>query len=165
MAITLLRENSDIFNVYALDQVINEPTRYSDSSAKILDLIISSEKIPDHMTSVVDYGISDHYLSPVLVGDDCNNLFWDVIRPKVVFSGSLIKNILLETTGSIGMGNASGWMQKNELLIFINHFSRYTTGNKVLLLLDKQSTHISIQALDYCSEYFIVVLSFTLQHF
>lgn len=66
-------------------------------------------------------------------------------------------------TGSIGAGNASGWMQENEFLIYLKHFQSHTSAtlsHRVLLLMDNHSSHISIQALDYCSENGIVVLSF-----
>jgi len=66
-------------------------------------------------------------------------------------------------TGSIGAGNASGWMQEKEFVIFLEHFQRYvssSTSHKILLLLDNHSSHISIQALDFCYENGIVVLSF-----
>lgn len=65
--------------------------------------------------------------------------------------------------GSIGAGNASGWMQENEFVQFLQHFHKYTTSSvtrKVLLLLDNHFSHISIQALDFCKENGIVVLSF-----
>ncbi|XP_030767133.1 uncharacterized protein LOC115890910 [Sitophilus oryzae] len=64
--------------------------------------------------------------------------------------------------GSTGTGNASGWMQDTEFLKYL-HFQKYasaTIDHRVLLLLDNHASHISIQALDYCSENGIVVLSF-----
>lgn len=65
--------------------------------------------------------------------------------------------------GSIGAGNASGWMQEKEFVQFLQHFQKHTTSSlshKVLLLLDNHFSHISIQALDFCKENGIVVLSF-----
>lgn len=66
-------------------------------------------------------------------------------------------------TGSIAVENANGWMQEKEFLIFLKHFQKYTTAtvsHKVLLLLDNHPSYMSIQALDYCSENGIIVLSF-----
>ncbi|XP_065651292.1 uncharacterized protein LOC136079481 [Hydra vulgaris] len=66
--------------------------------------------------------------------------------------------------GSIGAGNSSGWMQEDEFLIFFKHFQKYTSSSKdrkILLHLDNHSSHISIRALNYCSENGIVVLSFS----
>ncbi|KAJ8937365.1 hypothetical protein NQ314_011911 [Rhamnusium bicolor] len=65
--------------------------------------------------------------------------------------------------GCIGAGNASGWMQEEEYIIFLKHFQKCTNcslNQKVLLLLDNYSSHISISALDFCKENGIVVLSF-----
>ncbi|XP_071639548.1 uncharacterized protein [Temnothorax longispinosus] len=65
--------------------------------------------------------------------------------------------------GCIGAGNPSGWMQEEQFLIFLKHFQRYTNSSVnhgVLLLLDNHFSHICIQALDFCKENGIVVLSF-----
>lgn len=65
--------------------------------------------------------------------------------------------------GSIGAGNASGWMQEKEFVQLLKHFQQHTNSSmshKVLLLLDNHSSHISIHALDFCKENGIVVLSF-----
>nr|XP_023023174.1 uncharacterized protein LOC111511392 [Leptinotarsa decemlineata] len=47
----------------------------------------------------------------------------------------------------IGAGNASGWMQEDEFLIYLNHCQKHTNAlieNKVLLLLDNHQSHIGI---------------------
>ncbi|XP_030757495.1 uncharacterized protein LOC115883296 [Sitophilus oryzae] len=65
--------------------------------------------------------------------------------------------------GCIEAGNGSGWMQEKEFVIFLKHFQKYTNcspSQKVLLLLDNHSSHISLPALDFCKEKGIVVLSF-----
>uniref|UniRef100_A0A2H1VA32 SFRICE_041261 n=1 Tax=Spodoptera frugiperda TaxID=7108 RepID=A0A2H1VA32_SPOFR len=65
--------------------------------------------------------------------------------------------------GCAGAGNASGWMQEAEFLLFLEHFKRQVkpaVDQKCLLLLDNHASHISIQALDYCKKHGIVLLSF-----
>ncbi|XP_026330952.1 uncharacterized protein LOC113238326 [Hyposmocoma kahamanoa] len=65
--------------------------------------------------------------------------------------------------GSAGAGNASGWMQEAEFLLFLEHFKKQakpTTDQKCLLLLDNHVSHVSIHALDYCKINGIVLLSF-----
>lgn len=65
--------------------------------------------------------------------------------------------------GCIGAGNASGWMQEDEFLIYLNHFKKHTNAsieNKVLLLLDNHQSHIGIRCLDFCKKNGIVMLSF-----
>ncbi|XP_025161598.1 uncharacterized protein LOC112590102 isoform X2 [Harpegnathos saltator] len=57
--------------------------------------------------------------------------------------------------GCIGAANANGWMQEEQFLIFLRHFQTYANASinhKVLLLLDNHSSHICIQALDFCKE-------------
>ena len=65
--------------------------------------------------------------------------------------------------GSIGAGNASGWMQETEFLVFLKHFVKHakpTPENKYLLLLDNQESLLSISSLDFCRGKGIVLLSF-----
>lgn len=65
--------------------------------------------------------------------------------------------------GCIGTGNASGWMQEEEFLVFLRHFEKFakpTPEHKCLLLLDNHESHISIRSLNYCKSKGIVLLSF-----
>lgn len=65
--------------------------------------------------------------------------------------------------GSAGAGNASGWMQEAEFLLFLEHFKKQvkpTIDQKCLLLLDNHVSHVSIYALDFCKNNGIVLLSF-----
>lgn len=67
--------------------------------------------------------------------------------------------------GCIGRGNKSRWMQANELLHFMKHFVKHaksSTTNKILILLDNHSSHVSISLIDYCRAHFITLLSFPL---
>ncbi|XP_030752233.1 uncharacterized protein LOC115879477 [Sitophilus oryzae] len=82
------------------------------------------------------------------------------IYPRIRYQEHFIRD---GPIGSTGTGNASGWMQDTEFLKYLQHFQKYasaTIDHRVLLLLDNHASHISIQALDYCSESGIVVLSF-----
>ncbi|XP_072381280.1 uncharacterized protein [Diabrotica undecimpunctata] len=82
------------------------------------------------------------------------------IFPRIRYQEHFIRD---GPTGSTGAGNASGWMQESEFLKFLQHFRKYTlatTDHKILLLLDHHASHISIQALVYCSNNGIAVLSF-----
>lgn len=82
------------------------------------------------------------------------------IFPRIRYHDHFIRD---GPIGSIGAGNSSGWMQEKEFLQFLEHFQRHTHSSntqKVLLLLDNHFSHISIQALDFCKNNGIVVLSF-----
>lgn len=64
---------------------------------------------------------------------------------------------------SAGSGNASGWMQEEDFLLFLNHFAKHTKVSiekKALLLLDNHCSHISVKAIDFCKEKGIVLLTF-----
>ena len=65
--------------------------------------------------------------------------------------------------GCIGTGNGSGWMQEDDFLVFMQHFAKHTKPcieEKVLLLLDNHGSHLSLDALNFCKETGIVLLSF-----
>lgn len=82
------------------------------------------------------------------------------IFPRLRYKDHFIRD---GPVGCIGAGNASGWMQEDEFLIYLNHFQKHTNASiesKVLLLLDNHQSHISIRCLDFCKENGIVVLSF-----
>lgn len=66
-------------------------------------------------------------------------------------------------TGSVALGNKSGWMTSElflEVLKHIVHHTKCTDDNKILLLLDNHESHISIEAIRYCKCNGIVLLSF-----
>lgn len=55
-------------------------------------------------------------------------------------------------------------MQDKEFVLFLKHFQKHTNSSqthKVLLTLDNHSSHISIDALDFCKTHGIVMLSFS----
>lgn len=82
------------------------------------------------------------------------------IFPRLRYKDHFIRD---GPVGCIGAGNASGWMQEDEFLIYLNHFKKHTNAsieNKVLLLLDNHQSHIGIRCLDFCKENGIVMLSF-----
>ncbi|XP_065315207.1 uncharacterized protein LOC135924087 [Gordionus sp. m RMFG-2023] len=64
--------------------------------------------------------------------------------------------------GSKGVGNASGWMQEEEFLSFLEHFKKYSSASNkknVLLILDNHSSHCSISVINYCRSNGIVILT------
>ncbi|KAJ3655378.1 hypothetical protein Zmor_014511 [Zophobas morio] len=82
------------------------------------------------------------------------------VFPRIRYQEHFIRD---GPVGCTGAGNASGWMQESEFLIFLKHFQKYTDASlshKVLLLLDNHSSHISIEGLDFCKANGITMLSF-----
>lgn len=62
-----------------------------------------------------------------------------------------------------GHPKASGWMTSSNFLSYLRHFTKFSrpsTAFPVLLLLDNHSSHVSLDAIDYCKANNIVLLSF-----
>ncbi|XP_027012391.2 histone-lysine N-methyltransferase PRDM9-like isoform X1 [Tachysurus fulvidraco] len=65
--------------------------------------------------------------------------------------------------GCISTANGSGWMQREDFLVFLKHFQTYTNSSleaKVLLILDNHTSHLSVEGIDFCKSHGIVLLSF-----
>ncbi|KAB0801258.1 hypothetical protein PPYR_05612 [Photinus pyralis] len=64
--------------------------------------------------------------------------------------------------GSVAATHPSGWMTVENFLLYLEHFKKYvkcSIENKVLLILDNHSTHISPQGLKFCKNNGIVLLT------
>lgn len=82
------------------------------------------------------------------------------VFPRLRFQDHFIRD---GPVGCIGTGNKSGWMQDNEFLDFMKHFVKHvkpSETNRVLVLLDNHSSHISISLIEFCRTNFITLLSF-----
>lgn len=82
------------------------------------------------------------------------------VFPRVRYQEHFIRDGPL---GSIGCANPSGWMQDDLFVEFLKHFKKHSnasTSHRVLLVLDNHSSHVHINALDYCKENGIILLSF-----
>lgn len=63
-------------------------------------------------------------------------------------------------TSAITLDNRNAWTTSELFPKIIEHFSKCSTENKVLLLLDNHESHISVDAIKLCREKGIVLLSF-----
>ncbi|XP_014831133.1 PREDICTED: uncharacterized protein LOC106909301 [Poecilia mexicana] len=85
------------------------------------------------------------------------------IPPFFVFPRKRYKELFIQSgpTGSAGSGNASGWMQDEDFLLFLAQFAKHTkvSPERVLLLLDNHCSHISVKAIDFCKEKGMVLLT------
>lgn len=82
------------------------------------------------------------------------------IFPRVNFKDHFIRD---GPVGCAGTANPSGWMNATHFLEFLKHFKNHSGASKdspVLLVLDNHESHLSIDALEYCTENGITVLSF-----
>jgi hypothetical protein len=57
-------------DVFALDQLVNEPTRVTMNSSSILDLILTTDQSKHIRTGVHKIGISDHHMCFTIIGFD-----------------------------------------------------------------------------------------------
>ena len=62
-----------------------------------------------------------------------------------------------------GHPKATGWMTRENILSYLKHFVKHTKlteHSPVLLLLDNHQSHISLDAINYCREHHVTMLSF-----
>lgn len=93
------------------------------------------------------------------------NATGNCVPPMFVFPRKTFHDYFLRggPAGCVGAANGSGWMQKEEFLTFMKHFSKHTKPsreNKILLLLDNHESHLYLPTIEFCRENGIVLLSF-----
>ncbi|XP_050549651.1 uncharacterized protein LOC118268371 [Spodoptera frugiperda] len=93
------------------------------------------------------------------------NAIGNVIPPFFVFPTVRYQEHFIRDgpPGSAGAANPSGWMQDETFMHFLEHFKKHTNvslSHKVLLLLDNHYSHVHINALDFCKNNGIILLSF-----
>ncbi len=82
------------------------------------------------------------------------------VFPRVHFKEHFIRD---GPPKCIGTANASGWMQKEDFIVFLKHFQHHTKSlvdAKVLLILDNHSSYFSLRGIHFCRDNGIVLLSF-----
>lgn len=68
----------------------------------------------------------------------------------------------LTETGALGLVHKSGWMTCENFILVLQHLvkhSRCSQQNKILLILDNHESHISIEAIDFCRNNGICMLT------
>ena len=93
------------------------------------------------------------------------NAIGNVIPPFFVFPRVRYHDHFIRDgpIGSAGTANPSGWMKNESFMHFLDHLKKHTNvspSHKMLLVLDNHSSHIHINALDFCKDNGIVLLSF-----
>ncbi|XP_063537709.1 uncharacterized protein LOC134747074 [Cydia strobilella] len=82
------------------------------------------------------------------------------IFPRKRFQDHFIRD---GPVGSVGSGNASGWMQEEDFHVFLQHFhghARSSPDKKALLILDNHSSHVAVNNITFCKDNGIVLLTF-----
>lgn len=95
----------------------------------------------------------------------CVNAVGQFIPPAIIFPRKRRNDLLFQGVpyGTLCLHNESGYMKSETFIEFLNHFKQHTQcseNNKVLLLLDGHSSHKSVQAIEFCRENGIILLSF-----
>jgi hypothetical protein len=77
--------------------------------------------------------------------------------PMLIFPKKHVRDHCIRDgpAGCIGAATGSGWMNEESFVQFMKHFIRHTKPTEddlVLLFLDNHSSHLSSQALDFCTE-------------
>lgn len=83
-----------------------------------------------------------------------------MIFPRVNFKPFMLKGA---PTGTLGLAAKSGWMTAELFVDVLKHFVKHicsSPANPSLLLMDNHESHLSIEALDYCKENGVTVLTF-----
>lgn len=83
-----------------------------------------------------------------------------MIFPKVNFKPHLIKG---GPIGTIGGANPSGWSDKRLFLEYLELFKNHvkpTVEYPIILLLDNQSSHVNVNAINFCKNNGILMITF-----
>lgn len=86
------------------------------------------------------------------------------VPPVIIFPRQRMKNELMDGSppGSLGMCSDSGYINSSLFIDWLKHFQQHVRADKdhpVLLILDNHSSHRSLQAIEYCKENFIHLLT------
>lgn len=86
------------------------------------------------------------------------------IPPAIIFARKRMKLELYNDApiGSLPLISDSGYMNNETFLEWLRHFANYTqpsADNKVLLILDNHSSHISLASINFCRNNHITMLS------
>lgn len=88
----------------------------------------------------------------------------NTVPPMFIFPRVNYKNHFVHhgPPGCIGSANKSGWMVKDDFVIFLKHFIKHVRCTKekpVLLILDNHDSHLSIAGIELCRKNGVVILS------
>ena len=86
------------------------------------------------------------------------------VPPVFIFPRKRFRSELLvgAPPDSDGFCNESGWMNNATFIQYLQHFAKHTRPSKedqILLIVDNHASHISLDAVDFCRDHGIVLLS------
>nr|XP_042907942.1 MFS-type transporter clz9-like [Parasteatoda tepidariorum] len=92
------------------------------------------------------------------------NAIGNSVPPLLIFPRKFFKYHMLKGAppGTIGAANPSGWSTPQIFLQYLEHFVKYvkiTKYNNIVLIIDNHNTHITIEAINFCKENGIIMLT------
>lgn len=95
----------------------------------------------------------------------CINAAGNTVPPFMVFPRVNFKTHMLlgSPPGTSGSASKSGWMNSEIFMQVLRHFTKHTKCSKenpVILFMDSHESHIQIEALDYCRQNGITIVTF-----
>ncbi|KAJ8362735.1 hypothetical protein SKAU_G00115660 [Synaphobranchus kaupii] len=126
---------------------------------------ISSVQVPDTVVAEQDGAVTSAGRGQLVTMALAVSAEGLTIPPHFVFPRKKLHPLLLRNgpAGSVGTANGSGWMQGDDFVVFLQHFTarvKPTPERRVLLLLDNHASHLSLKSIDYCRSNNITLLSF-----
>lgn len=117
-------------SLYQCDQLINEPTRVTETSATLIDLILTNRPENISNSGVIHLGISDHSMIFAVKKSLCQNLNRDLENSEILKTSSkMISLKIYLTSHGIQYINSTTLMYAGE---FGNPFSlRYLIGMRL----------------------------------
>ena len=94
----------------------------------------------------------------------CMNACGNFVPPAFIFPRVRMRPEFMDDAPpeSLGVAEKKGWMNQEVFVKYLNHFVKHTRPTRedpVLLIVDNHSSRMSIEAVEYCRENHIVMLS------
>ena len=85
----------------------------------------------------------------------CSNAAGNIMLPFLIFKGSIALDASSYPSGVKLHCSKSGYMESELFLEFLKHFQQHRVqvpNKKVLLILDGHKTHVTLEAVEFCSD-------------
>lgn len=95
----------------------------------------------------------------------CMNAAGHFVPPLFIFPRVRMQPSFLDgaPAGSVGIAHETGWMTSDSFVKYLEHFVKHTNPsitNPLLLLMDNHSSHVTLDAINFCRDHHVVVVGF-----
>lgn len=92
------------------------------------------------------------------------NTIGNTVPPMLIFPRANFKDHMLKGSppGTIGSANPSGWSNPEMFMKYLKHFVSHVKPSSqapIILIMDNHESHITIEAIDYCKDHNITILT------